>query len=204
MTRIPGMRRTIIAFTAGLTFGGLVSIPLVGLAQSPFLPPKKFPVFTIPLGDAGTEWTDFELKGSTNNFDSTGGAGSDVVYFIKSTDTNEWFDDIQAKVFVTDSGATDPREWILVENDATIASQLTDANSVVRYALVFASTQTWSQGAWVASDTWQFPGNTNLIWSYIRIDAVGEEVDAAAREVWNPIVPTEWRGIQPNRYDGGD
>jgi hypothetical protein len=139
-----------------------------------------YPVFRLPLGGS---YTDFELKGSTNNF-----ASEVHAYYLVSSGTNEIADDQSAFVYYTDSGAADVRKWIKATNGVSINSQIVDTNSIVGYVMVYPSVQ----ASWLNRD------NTNLVWSWVRFDGVAFELDAGGRQIWNPIEP-QWRKnrVQP-------
>ena len=170
-------------------------------------PVNYFPVFWIPLGDAGHEWTDFELKATTNNFDSGGtNIAPDLVYMYSSSSTSSFLDDRNCVVYFTDSGATDNREWIKSPANTSIASQLTDANSAVRWCMVYPSTNLIRNNA-VAEDatTAIHPNNTNLFFVFTRYDGVNFEKDDGDRQIWSPIKPLRWLPEhRVNRYDGAD
>jgi len=161
--------------------------------------PEIYPVFIIPLGD---QWTDFELKGSTNNF--TGVGGADLVYYYISSMTNGLNDDRWAIYYFTDSGASDAREWIQGTCNVSIASQLVDTNSIVGQVIFYPSTNTLTGVTTNNSMVWQYEANTNLIWSYTRFDGVDFERDVANRVIWRPIIPVQWATVRKNRFDGGD
>jgi len=166
-----------------------------------------FPMFIIPLGDGVSEWTDFEIKGTTNNFDSTGaGVGPDVVYLYVSSAQNATLDDRDAVLYFTDSGAVDAREWVKSPPNTSIASQLSDANAAVRYALFYPSTNLLRNAVTQEhSIDAIYEGNTNLFFSFVRYDGVNYEQDDAARPIWSPIWPTAWFPThRDSLYDGGD
>ena len=140
-----------------------------------------YPVLRIELGAA---WTDFELKASTNNFQT-------YVYHIKTTglastncgDTNVW-------VYYTDDYAPDPRRWIRATNQTAILSQLYNpTNSRVDFAIVCPSHDTDLPWA-----TWMAKTNSKLVWSYVRIDGANHEKNASGNGAhFNPALPVEWR-----------
>jgi hypothetical protein len=141
----------------------------------------NYPSFWLPLGGA---FTDFELKASTNNFQT-------LAYYYNSIWTNSIADDPDAKVFFTDSGAVNPRAWITSPGHAAILGQLTDANSVVRYVVVQPSLLVISPGGVTNNvSAWMNKNQSNLVWSYSRIDGVTFETDGGARQIWTPVTPT--------------
>ncbi|MCC7519492.1 MAG: hypothetical protein IT578_09935 [Verrucomicrobiae bacterium] len=140
-----------------------------------------YPVFILELGD---NWTDFELKASTNAF-------TEIQYFYVSSLTNATCDDPDPRVYFTDSG-NDPRAWRKQTAHQSILSQLTDTNSIVRQVVVYPSLLTVKAGATNSSSAWMTATNSHLIWSYVRFDGVDYEKDPSGRQIWTPIVPVQW------------
>ena len=139
-----------------------------------------FPVLRLELG--GT-WTDFELKASTNNFES-------LVYYVQSSSTNAYADDPGVRVFFTDDYLGRSARWNESEPATAIGAQLADpVHSVVPYVLVSPSHECavhWR--GWMSRD------NTRLVWSFVRFDGIDSEKNAAGtRWHWNLVVPVEWR-----------
>ena len=142
-----------------------------------------YPVLRLELGG---NWTDFELKASTNNF-------TNLVYHVKSwaavtngyQDTNVW-------VYYTDDHATDVRAWIRATNEAAVADQLLSSNTVVRWVYVYPSHECsfeWSG--------WMSRLSPRLVWSYVRVDAVGAETNASGTaQSWNPVRPERWENYR--------
>jgi hypothetical protein len=140
---------------------------------------KTFPVLVLELGG---QWTDFELKASTDNFQS-------LVYFTKSSeaivegDPDVW-------IYFTDDYATDPREWRKATVGVSIGDQLADpVNSEVQYVVVCPSHSTpvdWS--------VWMYESNPELVWSFVRFDGLDLEKNiSGTKSKWNLVVPVEWR-----------
>ena len=140
-----------------------------------------YPVLILELGG---QWTDFELKASTNNFE-------DLVYFVKSAGTNAVADDTDVWTYFTDDYADDVRKWNKATVATSIGSQLADAvNSEVEYVVVMPS----HDGCAVTWQDWMSRTKTSLVWSYVRYDGVGFEMNATGTKThWNPVVPVEWR-----------
>jgi hypothetical protein len=134
----------------------------------------------------GGPWTDFEIKASTNNFQTI------MLWFVTSTN-NFVADDPDPKVFFIDSSSAEPRAWRVSSNHVSITSQLGDTNAIVRNAVYQPSLLVTSgQGEAAVTNnvqSWMNSGNTNLVWSYIRFDGIGFERDGANRVIWTPIVP---------------
>jgi hypothetical protein len=139
-----------------------------------------YPVFAIPLGGA---WTDFEIKASTNNF-------TDLVYYYKSwTNTQDATrGDTNALAYFTDDHAEDVRVWNLKTQTNAISEMLTSTNSEVETVYFYPShdcTIPWSE--------WMSATNTALVWSFVRVDDVGFEMNASGTyQHWSPIRPASW------------
>lgn len=140
-----------------------------------------YPVLRLELGG---QWTDFELKASTNNFES-------LVYYIKSSSaTAGGYDDTDVWTYFTDDYSTDVRQWLKASVATAIGGQLTDpVNSVVSYVVVCPS-----HSCDVDYSTWMSKTNERLVWSYVRYDGMNLETNVTGTKTrWNPVVPTEWR-----------
>lgn len=139
----------------------------------------KYPVFKFELG--GT-WTDFELKASTNNFES-------LVYYYVSSQTNSYgADDPYPFTFYLDDYNNDVRVWFNATPHVPILSQLIDNNSEVEYVYFMPS-----RTCGIDADTWMWQNNTNLIWSWVRFDGINFEMNATeTKQHWNPIRPERW------------
>lgn len=139
-----------------------------------------FPVLRLELGG---QWTDFELKASTNNFQS-------LVYYVMSSGTNAYTSDASVWVYFTDDYAADVRKWQKSAPATAIGSQLVDpVNSEVEFAVVCPSHE--CKEAWQG---WMSRTNAQLVWSYVRYDGIALEMNATGtKSHWNPVVPVEWR-----------
>jgi hypothetical protein len=139
-----------------------------------------YPVFAIPLGGA---WTDFEIKASTNNF-------ADLCYYYKSwTNTQDATrGDTNALCYFTDDHAADVRAWILKTQTNAISEMLTSTNSEVETVYFYPSHDCvipWSE--------WMSSTNAALVWSYVRVDDLGFEMNASGtKQHWSPIRPDSW------------
>jgi hypothetical protein len=142
-----------------------------------------YPVFRLPVGEVNGAYTDFEIKGSANNFTST------VLYYYKSWVTNNAVNgDTNALVYFTDDYSADVRVWLSTTNGAPIASKLTDPLSVVQYVYFMPS-----HDCAVDWSTWMQATNKNLVWSWVRVDAGAFEMNAGdTKQRWNPIRPESW------------
>ena len=149
-----------------------------GLVRKP-LSPIECPVFNIPLDG----WSEFELKASTNNF-------TNLVYYIKSSGTNAFVDDTNVWVYFTDDFSADVRQWHRSAPATAIGSQLVNpTNSEVEFVIVCPSHQCVED--WQA---WMCRTNNALVWSFVRYDGIGLEMNASGTKThWNPVIPVEWR-----------
>ncbi len=140
----------------------------------------SFPVLRLELGG---QWTDFELKASTNNFTS-------LVYYIKSSGVTGHQDDTNVWIYFTDDYAADMRRWVKSAPGTGIWSQLVDpTNSVVGAAMVFPSHE--CEANWAG---WMSPTNERLVWSYARYDGIDLERNATGTKTrWSAVTPLEWR-----------
>ena len=140
----------------------------------------SYPVLILPLGG---QWTDFELKATTNNFE-------DLCYYIQSSGTNEYTNDTNVWVYFTDDFAGDPLQWRKSAFATPICAQLTNAtNSVVGYAVVCPSHE-----CGVDWRGWMAKTNDSLVWSFVRYDGIDLEKNVEGTKArWNAVVPAEWR-----------
>lgn len=141
---------------------------------------RTYPVLLLELG---AQWTDFELKASTDNFDT-------LVYYVQSSRTNQYADDSDVWVYFTDDYASDTREWHKSAVATSIGSQLADpVNSEVEYVLVCPS-----HTCDVDWQGWMSETNTSLVWSFVRFDGIDLEKNAAGTQAkWNMTFPVAWR-----------
>lgn len=148
-----------------------------------------YAVFYIPL-PPGSQWTDFELKASSDNFTND---AANMKFFYHSPNPTylamgqRWTN--RPQVYFTDSGKTgtpNQRMWIAQSTTTSIFAQLTDANSEVGGFIVV-----------VKDDLLQY--KDNLVWSYLLLDSTSSDEDPANRGVWRPIWPSEWvSNFNPN------
>ena len=140
---------------------------------------KTFPVLVLKLGD---QWTDFEIKASTDNFES-------LVYFLKSSElTPDGDQDVW--IYFTDDYAANSKKWQKALPGVPIGDQLADpVNSKVEYVVVCPSHETLADWS-----TWMYESNSTLVWSYVRYDGVDLERNAAGTK-WrfNALMPVTWR-----------
>jgi hypothetical protein len=138
-----------------------------------------FPVFILELG---SNWTDFELKASTNNFSS-------LVYYVMSSGSTSHAGDPEVWTYFTDDYLGDVRKWNRAIAESWIGGQLADPmNSEVEYVYVLPS-----HSCTVDWRTWMSRHNSKLVWSYVRFDGVGFEMNATGSKArWNPVQPVAW------------
>lgn len=152
-----------------------------GVVLESWSAPKEptYPVFRLPMGSS---WTDFELKGSTNNF-------TNLVYFYISSGTNtlSWGDS-NCWAFYSDDYGADVRRWNKAAYGASIYSQLASTNSYVDTIYVYPS-----HDCLVPWQDWMQKTNTNLVWSWVRFDGVDFEKNVdGTKQRWNLIRPDSW------------
>ena len=139
-----------------------------------------YPVLRLELGE---NWTDFEVKASTDNFSSL------IYHIISTTNSPPSIGDTNVLVYFTDDCTSDPRQWRASGIATPIYSQLASTGSVVNYVLVYPSHEcgrNWQD--------WMSRTNARLVWSFARLDAIGSERNVAGTKMrWNAVVPVEWR-----------
>ena len=144
-----------------------------------------YPVIKLKLGE---QWTDFEIKASTNNFTTDGVPGDDMVYYYISTGANSHSDDTNVFIYFTDDYQVDVRQWIKATNNTPIYDQLVNPGaSVLNYVYVYPShdcMKDWS--------VWMSKTNKNLVWSWVRIGPVDFETNAVGTQIWSPVRPDSW------------
>jgi hypothetical protein len=168
--------------TTGTVSGGIANVPLGGVSTD-----VQYPVFQIDMDDY---YTDFEIKASTNNFATT-----NLLYYFESlglgafggTYTNLSCADTNATVYFCDAKDSDVRVWDTWVNTNSLTAQIGPSNYVA--TVIFTPSMATLGG----SNTWMYPGNNKLIWSYHRRDAYGSETNLAGKGVWHAIRPIEWR-----------
>jgi len=120
-------------------------------------------------------WTDFEIKASTNNFDS-------LCYYYKSWTTQDATrGDTNAYVWFTDDYSDDVRVWRKKDHDKSISQMLVSTNSVVETVIFQPSHE--SEIDWAS---WMF--DERLVWSFVRVDDIGFEMNASGtKQRWSPV-----------------
>ena len=139
---------------------------------------ESYPVLVLALGG---QWTDFELKASTNNFTS-------LVYYYVSSAANVIADDDDPYIYFTDDYAADVRKWNKAAVHTSILSQLVSGESEIEYVYVFPS-----HTCDIPWEGWMSKDNPKLVWSYVRFDGVNFEMNVAGtKQHWNAIRPEHW------------
>ncbi len=141
----------------------------------------------ITLNGPGEDFTDIELKATTNNFSSSAVSSNRLVYYchtsIQKGDYYHTGSGIRmdgVKLFASSQGS-DVREWkkldVLYEATypVTTIALLVSTNDCVR-----------TEGGWLNED------NEELIWSYVRTGNFNVETNSAGRQIWRQIMPTKW------------
>lgn len=148
-----------------------------------------YAVIFIPL-PPGSQWTDFELKASIDNFNDD---GSGMVFFYHSPAPlkihfahHVWTN--APDVYYTSSGRTgtpNRRTW-LKQGSTSIFAALEDASSEVGGFVVI-----------VKDDLREH--RDKLVWSYSLMDGTSTDDDPANRSVWRPVWPIDWvHDFNPN------
>jgi len=154
-----------------------------GIPEELRIPYGTYPVFRLDIGLVDGNWTDFEIKASTNNFES-------MVYYYKSwTPTQEvaWAD-TNSLTYFTDDYSADVRVWHQQTNGTAISSHLASTNSVVQWVYFYPSHE-----CAVDWETWMSSTNRSLVWSFVRVDDLGFEMNTGGtKQRWNPIRPDSW------------
>jgi hypothetical protein len=152
----------------------------------------QYPVFNIPLNG----WTDFELKASTNNFKPAD--TNNLLLWYESLGTGSYpawavyrHADLNAQTYYCnpDAAGYDGRSWILATNNLSLTEQI-GVNGNYQETVVCIPSMTVNDGG---TNTWMYPGNEHLVWSYRRRTAAYGETNALGRMIWHPIVPSQWR-----------
>ena len=146
------------------------------------------PVFLIQNAP-GAPWTDFELKGATNNF----AAGHQYYYHSpdpgKTVVTSQLWP-VRPAVFFTDSQAVERRAWIKQTNaDAVYDLLASPSGSYVGGWLVYVRGMGLTRDAWEA---WT--------WTYMLMDGAHTEDDPGGRSIWRITRPVAYvpAGDGPN------
>ncbi|MDD5707414.1 MAG: hypothetical protein PHR35_15940 [Kiritimatiellae bacterium] len=138
-----------------------------------------YPVLRLELGGS---WTDFEIKASTNNFETL------VYYYISSGANDSGLDDADPYTYYCDDHAVDVRKWIGVPPHTALATQILSPNTEVECVYFWPS-----HACEVEWTNWMSQHNTNLVWSWVRFDGVAFEMNASGtRQHWNPVRPERW------------
>ena len=155
------------------------------------------PVFYIPnIGDQG--WTDFELKGSTNNFFDSGTYGqtgrTDFFYWYHSPNpeiaiyTHQVYN-IRPDVYFTYSGAASPgggRQWF---NQKDYSESIYDIITPINANAII--------GGWIVVVRGLNIRQIDIkkwVWSYCLMDADGHDTDASNSLIWRPAFPVGFIG----------
>ena len=142
------------------------------------------PVFRIE-NPPESGFTDFELKGSTNNF-------ATMRFFFHSPNPDAsviaqvWPTNHPPTVLYTDSRRADRRQWIELPTDQPdgIYLRLAGADSAVGGWIVIV------RGYGLKRSDWE-----KWLWSFVHMDGIGyPDVDLGGRSIWRPITPIGFTG----------
>lgn len=170
-------------------YDGVAPVPDVVSMTRIAPPPVEYvdPVFMIDNLPGGA-WTDFEFKGSTNNFEV-------MHYWYHSPDpavstvTNQVWE-VRPAVYFTDSRAAEARAWIAQDDQQSIYGMLTDsANSYVGGWLIYVRGLGLTRAE---LEKW--------VWTYALMDGANWEEDPAGGMIWRMASPVRYvpSGTEPN------
>jgi len=153
------------------------------------LSPIVDPVFLV-FNTVPGYFTDFELKGSTNNF-----ASLQFFFHSPNPDASVVTSQVYATpptVMYTDSQLADRRQWINLPTDQPdgISLRLVNVNSAIGGWVVIVRGAGLTQAQWA-----------EWVWSYVYMDGIGyPDVDPGGVSIWRPIYPIEFvgEGMSPN------
>ena len=155
------------------------------------------PVFYIPnIGNQN--WTDFELKGSTNNFTDSGTYGqigrTNFFYWYHSPNpvisvyTQQVYN-IRPDVYFTYSGSAIPgggRQWF---NQKNYSQSMYDIATTANPNAII--------GGWIVvirGLNIRQKDAKKWVWSYCLMDADGHDVDLGNNTLWRPLFPIGFIG----------
>jgi hypothetical protein len=166
--------RLTIVSTVSVGEGGTGGEPDERYALAP-----RFAVFCLPLGVGGAKWTDFELKGSVNNFE--GFSAEALVYFYGSQygtqqSTHGRIGETTAVYYTDDLVGQDhgaARKWRLQDVSRSLAEQRSSYGAIIGGVVVVIP----------CSEVIR-PTNPALRWVWQRVSP------AVLEEVWVPVLPS--------------
>ena len=146
----------------------------------------QFPLYPVFCLDLGGPWTDFILKGSTNNFLT-------LQYMVTSSPgvTAHVSNDSGARVWFLDDYGVSPFVYQLLTGSSIFAQMADPVNGVISAAIVSPSRNT--------PRTWMDPRNPNLVWAYCRVSSTAMEQNATQNNP-NQLIPndaTHWIQVTP-------
>jgi hypothetical protein len=152
----------------------------------------QFALFEIPLGIYGAVWTEFELKGSINNFNGATGNGPALIYFYGSqyagTTNGNGHGGAQLGItanvyYTTNTGDhTADRAWRIQPTYLSITQASAVFGGVGTNAVIVCVP--------IYGNPEIRPNNPNLRFIYQRVSATFME------EKWMPILP-RWSAVMP-------
>ena len=179
---------------SALGLGGVTRTNWPGTTSAVFTVDGTYPAFVLPVGLVEGSWSDFEIKASTNNFQT-------LLYYFRSW-TNDFGTntDSDALVLFTDDYAVDPRQHFRKTYDISIFNHFLSADSVCEWVYFYPSTNLAS----VPADEWMTATNSALVWSWSRVDALGHQENIAGNKIrWSKIEPVEWLVERPTDWEWG-
>jgi hypothetical protein len=159
-----------------------------------------YPVFQIPLASYWTDWADFELKATTNNFTS-GSLETGLLLMVESLGTNSiWWTNAwvstNSQIFYVpcNNGTNDPRpvaQWDGLGIFSEQTGAATNADLTPQFVIVCMAP--FVQGSPGVTQEWLRADNPHISFVYHRRSAFNSETNADGSGNWISIRPTEWR-----------
>ena len=156
---------------------------------------RRHALFILDLNaENGGKWRSFELKASTNNFESGWRGGPTNMCFWGCSDEADGYvdgttpsasgrtQDRMCLYWLTTRGAVDRdgRAWTKIGTTL----ELSGANP--KHLAVLVSPDLCFDGSWLGEE------NEEIVWCYTRADASGAETDTNGAVLWHPIQPVKW------------
>lgn len=188
---------------------------MINEAEPPPSPPsevvKRYAFFILdindglPVEEGGTSWLGVELKASTNNYGmalTIHHEGEKQPCFWSCTELGSehvWVDpDVRnmdgCMAYAIWQNATgtefDNRGWLRIRNSILPYIDNVEPEKIIfprKIGIIVApELMKNTDGSWLKSD------NDEIVWSYMRTDAVGFETNASGRAIWSMCEPACW------------
>lgn len=195
---------------------------------------KKYPMFIIPLNDIGldeigehsitTGFSDFELKASTNNFNSANSENKWPNYMtfwcISKTNATQYSemntnpykpthhtamlkfvnDAFEGKVSPDSNHTFDARSRLQYNDIAIDCNNLTPKYVVVIIDVDALNEEYVNPDELRPAEEWLYEDNDDLMWTFVRLSAGTQEAETNEKNcvLWHPIEPVKWLSKLPN------